>query len=221
MDKKYCTHNFKGHEGMVTLVRFHPDRKALQLVSVGDDCKLMMWDLRKNACIAKVKDHYSLPTAVAFAATEAGSWYMFTAGRDQVIHVYSLDDRKVSLVNTTPAFEVLEGLEVIGVQGEKVSFVTGGVRGQLRVWTCQSGASGCRVAMSRETSVGKLLGAPFGEYHLFLAMSAFQRCFCTHVNRIGARSLGSSCVAANYVCPSRARFQQRGLCDCGPHFGIR
>jgi U3 small nucleolar RNA-associated protein 13 len=166
VDKKYCTHNFKGHEGMVTLVKFHPDRKALRLVSASDDCKIMMWDLRKNACVAKVKDHYSAPTAVAFAVTEGGDWFMFSAGRDQVIHVYSLDGTTVSLVNTTPAFEVLEGLEVIGVKGNSVSFATVGVRGQLRIWTCQSVASGCKVHVSRETTTGHLLGAPVGELSL-------------------------------------------------------
>ena len=57
VNKKYCTHNFKGHKGMVTLVRFHPDPKALQLVSCGDDARVVVWDLRTSAAIAKLSDH--------------------------------------------------------------------------------------------------------------------------------------------------------------------
>ncbi len=58
VEKKYCTHNFKGHGGMVTIAQFHPAPKTLQLVTAGDDCKIMVWDLKRNACVALLKDHY-------------------------------------------------------------------------------------------------------------------------------------------------------------------
>ena len=55
--KKYCTHSFKGHKGSVTLVTWHPHAPTLQVVSAGDDCKILVWDLRKNACVARLADH--------------------------------------------------------------------------------------------------------------------------------------------------------------------
>jgi U3 small nucleolar RNA-associated protein 13 len=43
--KGHCTHNFKGHSGIVSLVKFHPDQKRGLLVSASDDCKIRLWDL--------------------------------------------------------------------------------------------------------------------------------------------------------------------------------
>lgn len=44
-EKGFCTHNFRGHKGIVTLVKFHPDPQRLQLFSASDDCTVKMWNL--------------------------------------------------------------------------------------------------------------------------------------------------------------------------------
>jgi U3 small nucleolar RNA-associated protein 13 len=41
----YCTHNFRGHEGIVSKVAFHPDPDRLQLFSLSVDSTVRLWDL--------------------------------------------------------------------------------------------------------------------------------------------------------------------------------
>lgn len=48
VDKGYCTHNFKGHGGVVSAVKFHPDKHKWILVSGADDCQIRIWDLMKR-----------------------------------------------------------------------------------------------------------------------------------------------------------------------------
>ncbi len=45
----FCTHNFRGHEGIVTLVRFHPDPRRELLFSCADDTTVRVWTLAAGA----------------------------------------------------------------------------------------------------------------------------------------------------------------------------
>jgi U3 small nucleolar RNA-associated protein 13 len=45
----FCTHNFRGHEGIVTLVQFHPDPRRELLFSCADDTTVRMWTLATAA----------------------------------------------------------------------------------------------------------------------------------------------------------------------------
>lgn len=43
----FCTHNFKGHTGIVNLVSFHPDSARREMLfSASDDCTVRVWSLR-------------------------------------------------------------------------------------------------------------------------------------------------------------------------------
>jgi U3 small nucleolar RNA-associated protein 13 len=48
IDKGYCTHNFRGHGGVVSAVKFHPSKDRWTLVSGADDCQIRVWDLKSS-----------------------------------------------------------------------------------------------------------------------------------------------------------------------------
>ncbi len=45
VDGGFCTHNFKGHKGVVNLVRFFPSKRSRLLISAADDSEIRVWDL--------------------------------------------------------------------------------------------------------------------------------------------------------------------------------
>ena len=62
VDKRYCTHSFRGHDGVIVRVEFVPDAQRLQLVSCSEDNSIRVWDLRGQKCVATFKDHFRYGT---------------------------------------------------------------------------------------------------------------------------------------------------------------
>ena len=77
----YCTHSFREHNGIVNLIKFHPDPARLVLFSASDDCTLRMYDLVSSACVAVFRQHMSGPTDLSFS--DCGN-FMVSVARDQV-----------------------------------------------------------------------------------------------------------------------------------------
>ena len=48
IENRYCTHNLRGHEGVITIVKFHPQPGKLQLFSASNDCTVRLWDLKQK-----------------------------------------------------------------------------------------------------------------------------------------------------------------------------
>lgn len=170
VDKGFCTHNFRGHAGIVTLVKFHADPKRLQLVSSSDDSTVRIWDLYTQEQFACIQDHMSPATCVAFSRD---GYTLLTAGRDKVVNFWDMRSNK--LAKTVLVHEAVEGLQVIPndfscvkpeakTGGKKKSkknepveeseedkkvicFVTAGEKGLLRVWR-SSGAS-CEAVLTQ------------------------------------------------------------------------
>jgi len=140
--KQYYTHNFKGSSGVVSLVRFHPNAKILQLFSASDDCKIRVWDLKKSRCIAVLESHFSVVTSLAFSHSGES---MISSSRDNVLNVWDLSNKRI--VRTIPAFEGVEsvfmlpiGVDCPGCEDkEKEYFVSAGSKGQLRFWSLADG----------------------------------------------------------------------------------
>nr|KAG5697877.1 hypothetical protein BaRGS_017134 [Batillaria attramentaria] len=138
--QQYCTHNLRGHSGVVRLVQFHPDISRLQLVSAADDYTVRVWDLKTSACKAVIRDHYSLVKDINF--TNNGNT-MYSCGGDSVVCVW--DMQKLAVVKTLPVFEsmeavlTLEHLPVLDVENPGAHFVTVGTAGALRVWNANTG----------------------------------------------------------------------------------
>eukprot|EP00442_Polarella_glacialis_P000860 CAMPEP_0115163690 /NCGR_PEP_ID=MMETSP0227-20121206/72643_1 /TAXON_ID=89957 /ORGANISM="Polarella glacialis, Strain CCMP 1383" /LENGTH=1035 /DNA_ID=CAMNT_0002576011 /DNA_START=38 /DNA_END=3145 /DNA_ORIENTATION=- len=127
----FCTHNFKGHPGIVALARFHPSR--LQLVTISD-AEARLWDLESSRCVGIMKDHLSTISSLSFGKTKAGTYELVTGGRDQVVNVWKLEE-KCSLVRSLPVFEIVEGVASVPTKGLRQLCSEGGAAfGALGKW---------------------------------------------------------------------------------------
>lgn len=154
IEKGFCTHNFRRHSAIVTLVKFHPDPKRLQLVSCSDDSTVRVWDLFSQKEFACIEDHMSPVTCVAFSND---GYTLLTSGRDKVVNFWDL--RKNKLFKTVLVHEAVEGIQVLPstfkcaagkkTEDEKaIYFVTAGEQGTLRLW--YSNATGCETRFTQE-----------------------------------------------------------------------
>ncbi|KAK3588773.1 hypothetical protein CHS0354_003009 [Potamilus streckersoni] len=143
IDKQYCTHNLKGHHGIISVVAFHHAvSQELRLFSAGEDYKVRVWNLQNSQCIALVEAHYSLVTSLLFS--EDGST-VFSSGRDGIVAVWEASSLTVK--KTIPVFENVESLVLLpegcdfpdlNVSQDAVHFITAGSKGVLRVWNSKS-----------------------------------------------------------------------------------
>ncbi|KAJ2582455.1 U3 small nucleolar RNA-associated protein, partial [Coemansia sp. RSA 1804] len=110
VDRGYCTHNFKGHGGIITSVKFHPSTDKLCLVTASDDGVVRVWNLKTRKCEVVIEAHSSVVRSIAFSDNDDGM-NMITAGRDGIINVW--DWRRKSLVRTIPLYEAIEGAGIL------------------------------------------------------------------------------------------------------------
>ncbi|XP_048761757.2 transducin beta-like protein 3 [Ostrea edulis] len=142
IDKQYCTHNLKGHTGVISIVRFHPDNEKLQLFSAADDYKVKVWDLKTSRCLVTIEAHFSVVTSMVFSPDGAT---MYSGGRDRIVSVWNVEELKVT--KSIPVFESVEAvillpqdrefpdLEVPEQQSPHI--ITAGSKGTLRVWNIE------------------------------------------------------------------------------------
>lgn len=121
IENNYCTHQFKGSKGVVTLLQFHPNK--LHLFSSSDDLLVKIWDLETSTLIHDLKGHVSPVTSLVFPSETA----MISGGRDKVLNTWDLTSGK--LKETLPVFEVIEGMALC-----EELVVTAGDKGVLRAW---------------------------------------------------------------------------------------
>ncbi|CEG37568.1 transducin-like 3 [Plasmopara halstedii] len=163
VDKGFCTHNFRGHAGIVTLVQFHPNAVQLSLVSSSDDGTVRIWDLYTQKQVACIQDHMSVVTSVVFS--EDGCT-MLSAGRDKVVNFWDLRNQKLS--KTVLVHEAIEGLVIVPSSFKCVSsikskfdddkaiyFLTAGEKGVLRLW--RSSGSTCEMLLAQESNASSSL----------------------------------------------------------------
>lgn len=81
----YCTHSFRDHTDIITLLKFHPNPMTMALVSGSQDNTVRIWDLVDQKCTSVFREHMSQPTSIAWAPDE---YLMVTAGRDKVISLF-------------------------------------------------------------------------------------------------------------------------------------
>ncbi|KNC50038.1 WD repeat protein SAZD [Thecamonas trahens ATCC 50062] len=108
VDKGFCTHNFKGHRGMVTAVAFHPQPDTWVVFSGADDGTIRVWDMMNVSCLGVMEGHMSSVTSIAFSSD--GS-VMVSASRDGVIIAWSVRDR--SMLATIPVYEIVEAVVIV------------------------------------------------------------------------------------------------------------
>ena len=69
--RKYCTHTFKAHRGVVLAIAFHPDKSRYQLFSAGQDSHVQVNDLRKKAHVHTFDSHQGAVSAIVFLGSIA------------------------------------------------------------------------------------------------------------------------------------------------------
>ncbi|KAJ1657137.1 U3 small nucleolar RNA-associated protein 13 [Dispira simplex] len=106
----YCTHNFKGHSGLVSAVKFHPDHLAKQwlLVSGSDQGVIKLWNLRSSRCVATFNNHVSVIRGLDFTAD---GQFLVSGSRDKTINVW--DVRRQILLRTLPVYESVEAVGLL------------------------------------------------------------------------------------------------------------
>lgn len=139
----YCTHNFTGHTGVVSVLAFHPIADKWQLFSGSDDNTIRRWDLLSSTCMAVLTGHMGPVTCLAFSEDATR---LVSGSRDAVLMVWRTADH--ANLATLPVFENVESLVLL--EGARASSAAGcdascvaitvGDKGQLRVFDLASGA---------------------------------------------------------------------------------
>ena len=76
-----ATHNFRGHQGIVSPLLFHPDHRRLQLFSGGAEGVVYLWDLVRGTLLARFSAHFS---AITDLALSPDGNTLLSASRDKV-----------------------------------------------------------------------------------------------------------------------------------------
>ncbi|KAJ3321463.1 U3 small nucleolar RNA-associated protein 13 [Boothiomyces sp. JEL0866] len=129
IEKGHCTHNFKGHGGIISALKFHPSK--LLLASGSDDCKVRVWDLKKKLCIAVLDSHVSVIRGLSFS-----DGYLFSGSRDKVFNKWDIENFEIVL--TKPTFESIEALEIVQFEGS-LAVCTAGEAGTIKLWDYDTG----------------------------------------------------------------------------------
>ncbi|CAH1795467.1 unnamed protein product, partial [Owenia fusiformis] len=149
--KQYCTHNLRGHTGVVNIVAFKP-RDPTVLISGAEDYKIRVWDLMTSTCQAVLDKHYSVITSFSFTP---GGDTMLSSGRDSVVIVWDMKTQEHK--KTIPVFESVESINVIPkgtcfpslTAEEDLCFLTAGSKGIVQLWSATSG----KCLLSQEDSI--------------------------------------------------------------------
>lgn len=145
-EKSFCTHNFKGvHGAIVSVLAFHPNPRILQLFSGSDDGSVALWDLHESKAIRSFKGAHM--NAVTSLAISPDGKLLLSAGRDQVVNIWSLSGGQGNKVLKTIA--VMEAVESAGFVND-TQFYTAGAKGMIRLWDVGSGR--CVLSSEKITS---------------------------------------------------------------------
>lgn len=146
--RQYCTNNLRGHQGVVSLVQFHPDTNNCRLLTASDDYVIRLWDLQTHNCLGQFEGHYSTVTCLQFQNNGA---IMYSASRDGSVFVW--DARAYQRTKLIAISEPIESLVLLpkskGATSDEDHFLTAGTEGILKVWNAAN--SKC-VFRSKETN---------------------------------------------------------------------
>lgn len=136
----YVTHNFKGHGGVVSALKFYGQGggKVWRLASGADDCKIRIWDLVARKCLAVLDGHSSVIRGLDFS--DNGNT-LLSGSRDQLLNEWDL--RKFKVKQSIPMFESLEAvgyLKAGSFDSEDTVVYMAGEKNRLRILNMTSKA---------------------------------------------------------------------------------
>lgn len=123
----YVTHNFRGHGGIISALKFWNSGTQWKLASGSDDYKVRVWDLVKSKCLFTLDSHVSIIRGLDW--NEDGT-VLISGGRDKIVSIW--DTTKGKLKATLP---VLESVETVGLFNGFI--YTGGESGEVKLWNIQ------------------------------------------------------------------------------------
>jgi U3 small nucleolar RNA-associated protein 13 len=100
----FCTHHFKGHRGVITALKFHPDMKQWLVCSASEDGQIRIWNLLEKSCVTCFEGHMS--SVRALDVSLCGEFLM-SISRDKMVYLWNL--RKKTLEKMMAVMESLEG----------------------------------------------------------------------------------------------------------------
>ncbi|KAI0244513.1 U3 small nucleolar RNA-associated protein 13 [Massospora cicadina] len=143
IDGGFTTHNFKGHGGVISALKFFRPEKSkspnqIWLATGAVDCSVRVWDLATSKCLGVATNHTSVIRGLDFSADGK---YLISGSRDQVVNIWNTKGLK--LVKSIPVYEGLESVgfvcpgtldTLIEHADTRTLFYTGGESGLLKIW---------------------------------------------------------------------------------------
>ena len=118
----FCTHNFKGHKAVISIVKWDEQKDKWTLFSGASDGSIRVWNVLQKQCVAVLESHTSSIQGLHFNGKA-----LFSASRDQTISKWDVEKKKV--IVTYPLYESVERMvmvdDVMATVGEK---------GILKLW---------------------------------------------------------------------------------------
>lgn len=189
----FVTHTLKGHEGIISALRFiqlpgaqedvagqskrAKGRRAsttgngnhtsssdrLMLVSGVDDGQMRVWDLQSKKAIAKLSTHTSVVRALDYSPEHG---LLLSGSRDETLVFW--DTKRWKVVKTNPVLDSVEAAGFIRLEDGILLTYCGGEDGRLRVWMYDGPELILDAAVpKRDASIVNILRAP-AQQHLYV-----------------------------------------------------
>ncbi|KAG4305324.1 hypothetical protein PORY_001494, partial [Pneumocystis oryctolagi] len=151
----YITHQFKGHGGVISAIRFSKEVKKRKdrwlLATSSDDYKIKIWDLVKNCCLSTLDGHISVIRSLDFSDDEK---ILISGSRDMILNFWNLDT--FELKNSISLYESIESVHFLKkglLVDNKQLIVTGGSKNIIRFWDYVSGLQVNQIPISKSKDV--------------------------------------------------------------------
>ncbi|KAJ6648170.1 Transducin beta-like protein 3 [Pseudolycoriella hygida] len=141
---KTCLGTLRGCQGVISVLQFHPDTNLRLIIAAADDNKIHGWNYETKELLFSLSGHFSKVTSLSFTKD---SLYMVSTGRDKVLILWNLNERKA--VRTVPAYEGVECAVIIDsksslpddvrLDNKRVYAAAAGENGFVKIWDMTGG----------------------------------------------------------------------------------
>ncbi|XP_018044138.1 PREDICTED: transducin beta-like protein 3 [Atta colombica] len=139
-----CTHNFKGIQGVVSVLEFYSNNEKSLLFGAGDNTKIYGWDIITGQEKIILSGHFSKVTSLSFH--ENGN-YLVSSGRDRVLILWDISTG--TSIRVLPVYEGIEGIFIISAKclpvfitsrkSDGIYVASAGEKGVVKIWEMKTG----------------------------------------------------------------------------------